>query len=143
MKISTLLVGIVLVGLFAGVFGAYFANITAQYGQDYDNTTLSSYDQITNISSQTEAIQSGLETEGGDTGLTDLIGGFLKKGFAVVKITFQSFGLLSDMTNDAAAEIDSRTGGSGVSTYFLPAILAIISILFIFVIISMLVGRDI
>lgn len=143
MKISTLLVGIVLVGLFASVFGVYFANVSTQYGQDYDNSTLSSYDKITNLSAQTEEIRSGLETEGGDTGLTDLIGGFLKQGFAVVKITFQSFDLLNSMTTDAATELDERTGGTGISTYFVPALLAIISILFIFIIISMLVGRDI
>lgn len=144
MKISSLLVGIILIGLFATVFGVFFANISTQYGQDYNSTSFDSYNKIQNITTQTSTIREGLETEGGDTGLTDLIGGFLKKGFAVVKLTFQSFDLMNSMAGDAANEIDSRVaGGAGVNDYFMPAILAIAAVLFIFIIISMLVGRDI
>ena len=143
MKISSFLVGIVLIGLFATVFGVFFANISTQYNQEYNSTSFDSYNKIQNITTQSEAIREGLETEGGDTGLTDLVGGFLKKGFAVVKLTFQSFDLMNSMAGDAANEIDARTGGgAGVNNYFLPAVMAILSILFIFIIISMLVGRE-
>ena len=144
MKISSLLVGIILIGLFATVFGVFFANISTQYDQEYNSSSFDSYNKIQNITTQSESIREGLETEGGDTGLTDLIGGFLKKGFAVVKLTFQSFDLMNSMAGDAADEIDERTGGgAGINNYFMPAIIAIISVLFIFIIISMLVGRDI
>lgn len=142
MKISSLLVGIILVGLFAGIFGVFFSNISTQYSQEYNSTAFDSYNKINNITTQTAQIKSGLDTDTQNEGITDLIGGFLKRGFAVVKITFQSFDLLNTMTGEAIDQLDEKAGGGGI-TYFKEAILAIIGILFIFIIISMLVGRDI
>ena len=147
MKISSLIVSIILVGLFASVFGVFFAGISTQYDVTYNGSTTfgqnGTFDKITEIETQTASIEDGLKTEGGDTGLTDLVGGFLKKGFQVIQVTFSSFGLMNDMAGDAAVELDNATGGTGISQYFLPAVLAIVSVLFIFIIISMLVGRDI
>ena len=127
MKISSLIVGIILIGLFASVFGLFFANISTNYSQDYNSTTFSSYDKVQNITTQTAEIKEGLETESTTSGVTDLIGGFLKKGFAVIRITFQSFDLLDAMTTDAVGEIDEKTGGAGVQMFSQP-ITAIIEI---------------
>jgi len=145
MKISSLIVGILLVGLFAGVFGVFFANISAQYGQDYNNSLFAeggAFDKIDNITTQTATIKEGLDTDSTNEGITDLIGGFLKKGFAVIKVTFQSFDLMNSMAGEAIDVLDEKAGGAGLS-YFKEAILAIIAVLFIFIVIGVLVGRDI
>ena len=142
MKISSLIIGIVIVGLFASVFGSYYANIGTQYSQDFNETAFSSYDKINNTIEQIELIEDGLDEEKTQEGITDLIGGFLKKGFVVLKVTFASFGLINDMTDDAITQLDDKTGG-GSFTVFKTAILAIVGILFLFLIISVLVGREI
>lgn len=142
MKISSLIVGIILVGLFAGTFGIFFSNISTQYNQDYNSTAFDHYDKINNITAQTATIKTGLDTDSTNEGITDLIGGFLKKGFAVIKVTFQSYDLMNSMAGEAIDQLDEKAGNSGL-TYFKEAILAIIAVLFIFIIISMLVGRDI
>jgi len=147
MKISSLIVSIILVGLFAGVFGLFFSELSEQYNIDYNGSDTfgqnGSFDKIQDIQEQTETIEGGLKTDSTNTGITDLVGGFLKKGFAVIQVTFSSFELMFDMSNEAAEQLDTATGGTGVSQYFLPAVIGIISVLFIFIIISMLVGRDI
>lgn len=140
MKISSLLVGVVLVGLFASVFGVFFSTIATNYGQSYDSEAFASYDKIQNITDQTQDIKEGLDEDSTGTGVVDLVGSFLKKGFSVLKITFQSFDLIDTMADDAITQIDEQAGGSGL-TLFKDAIGAIIAILFLFIIIGVLVGR--
>lgn len=142
MNIRNLLISIVLIGLFATIFGLYFANISTQYNQDYNDTAFEGYNQITNITQQTESIETGLQTDTTQEGITDLIGGFLKRGFAVIKITFQSFGLINNMGDAAIDQLDERTGGASLNI-FKTALLGVIGIIFVFLIISVLVGRDI
>jgi len=141
MNIRSFIVAMVLVGLFVSVFGVYFANVSTYYGVDYNESSLESYNKIQNISTQSQTIKEGLESDETDAGLADLVGGFLKKGFAVLKITFQSFGLFESMTSDAITQVDEKAGG-GLSLFYLPLITVGV-IIFIFLIISVLVGREV
>ena len=85
MKISGLIVSIILVGLFASVFGVFFSGISTQYGVTYNGSTTfgqnGTFDKINDIQGQTEEIESGLKTEGGDASNFEFVGVFLKKGF--------------------------------------------------------------
>jgi len=142
MKLSNFLIAIVVVGIFASVFALFFSGISDNYGQSFDNTSFSSYNKITNITTQTESIRDGIETDDTEVTLTDLIGGFLKKGFAVLTITYQSFDLFTDMANDAGTELNERSGGA-ISGLFTTPLILIAIIILIFIIISVLVGTKI
>lgn len=141
MKISNLIIGMVLVGLFAGIFGLFFSGMANNYGTSYNESNFESFNQIQTIQEQTDLIESGIDTEKTESGITDLIGGFLKKGFAVLKITFQSFNLFEGMADDAAEQVGEQTG-IDVRWMFVPLIL-IAFIIFLFLIISVLTGRDV
>lgn len=141
MKISNLIIGLVLVGLFAGVFGLFFSGMATNYSNTYNESNFDSYDQITTIQSQTERIDSGLDADKTDSSLTDLVGGFLKKGFAVLKITFESFDLFDNMARDAGTQINTQTGVD-IQWLIIPLVL-VAFIIFLFLIISVLTGRDV
>jgi hypothetical protein len=142
MKLSSFLVSLVLVGVFASVFGLFYVGISDTYDRDFDNSTFSGYNKISNISAQAETIKSGIDTDDTEVTLTDLIGGFLKKGFAVLTITYQSFDLFTDMAGDAGDQLNERSGGA-ISGLFTPALITIAIILLVFIIISILVGREV
>lgn len=139
MNLSSFLISLVVVGIFASVFGVFYVGISDNYGRDFDNSTFSSYDKINNISQQTESIQEGLETSDTEVTLVDLIGGFLKKGFAVITITYQSFDLFTGMATDAGEQLNERSGGA-ISGLFTAPLITIAIIALVFIIIGILVG---
>lgn len=142
MKLSSFLVSLVLVGIFASVFGLFYVGISDNYGRSFDNNTFSNYNKINNISQQAETIKEGIDTEDTEVTLTDLVGGFLKKGFAVLTITYESFDLFTDMATDAGEQLNERSGGA-ISGLFTAPLITIGIIILVFIIVGVLVGREI
>lgn len=140
MKISTFVVAILCVGLFSTVLGIYYADLSAQYSQDYNATSFAGYDQFTTINDNLAEINRTLTTLEQESGITDLLGGFLASGFNVLKITFKSFGAFFSMIAHTFTETTVLGQGWAVFKTYL---VAIAFTLFIFGVVAVLVGRDI
>lgn len=141
MKISSFIVSLVIVGLFASVFGLYYSGLANNYGTSYNESNFESYNKIQTIQEQVQSIEEGIDTDETEQGITDLVGGFLKKGFAVLKVTFQSFDLFSTMSTDATEQVE-REAGIDLRWVTYPLI-TVAFIIFLFLIISVLVGREV
>lgn len=141
MKISTFIIALVLIGAFVGTLATFYAGVADSYSKTYDETTWDSYNKLANIQNTTQSVYDQIEDDANsDPSLTDLVGGFLRNGFSALKLTFQSFGLFNEMSDDAFNKIGVRTGAS--FTLWQVAIPLIVFILFIFAIITVLVGRE-
>lgn len=139
MKISTFIVSLVLIGLIITVLGVFYANMATTYDQTYNSSTLSGYQQFETLQAQTSEINQSLNQLQSDSNIVDVVGGMLKGGFTVLKTTYTSVGVFNTMTNQA---IDDAQLGS-TTTIFKNSILLIVLILFLFLIVGVIVGRDI
>jgi hypothetical protein len=140
MKISSALIGFVIIGLAAVLIGAYYAEIATETDRVYENGALDNFNKISEIYTIAGAVNNSLQdTQTASTGF-NILGDFLGSGFKVLKITFSSFSIYTDMLNSA---IDQVPGLSNSAQILRTAISAIIFIIFTFFIVSVLVNRDV
>ena len=136
MRLQYFIIGILLIGLFAGIIGIFYAGVSAEYGQSYDNKT-AGFDKFNEINELSQDMNGTLNNiEQGST--TDLLGSFLGSGYTVVKTSFSSLGLFTEIATTANEEADLGAGSNMVFTI----IIAIVGILFFFAVVAILTGRD-
>lgn len=121
-------------------FGYFLAGGAATYGVTYDNTTLNSYDSLSRLNNISGDINETISTFN-PSNPVDIIGGFLTGGFSVLKTSWQSFGVFTDMTTDASNKIGTAVGGG--FSYITAGLIMIAFIVFIFIIVSVFVGKDV
>ena len=139
MKISTFIISMVLVGLIVTVLGVYYGNMATSYGQTYNSSQFSGYDKLATLQEQTSEINQTLNEVQSNSGVLDVVGGMLTGGFTVLKTTYTSIGVFNDMTNEA---VDNAQLGE-TSSVFKNSIMLIVMLLILFIIVSVLVGKDV
>jgi hypothetical protein len=92
-------------------------------------------EEIQNLSSDLN--QSLQQVEQGS--VIDIVGGLITSGFTVLKTTWSSFGIYTDVVNEASDNIP--LGDSGVTIKAIALMLGIL--LFIFAMVTVLIGRDV
>lgn len=143
MKVSSFIIAMVVVSMFVTVMALFYADLAVDYSVTYDNDTFSAYNQLSALNNQTKTINqtiSGIDPSTSST--TDLVGGFLKSGYEVLKVTWGSFGIFTDITQDAGDKMSEAIPGNSFSALRY-GIIMIALLLFLFAIISVLVGRDV
>ena len=136
MKLGGLIIGLLLVSIIIIGFSGYYTGIGNEYGVNYNDSKIESLNQqeelITQVAEMNQTL-SQLSTP--DTSATSFATTFLTSGWQVLKTTFRSFSVLNTMAGDAMDNIP------GASTYKTP-ILTILAVVFIFLIVGVLVGKD-
>jgi hypothetical protein len=135
MKISSFVIGLVLVGMFAVVMTMYLTDGATTYNETVNTTALGNLDKTASVRNMTDSIYGELENIGTTSSVVDIIGGFLKSGYTVIKVTFASFGLFTSAANSAFSAVPQLS-------LFYTYIFVIAFIAFVFIVISILVGRD-
>lgn len=102
-SLSGLLIGLVIVSMFASVFGVFMGEINQNYNSE-GNYSLSNYDQLTEISADAEEIEAGTDIQQ-EEGILDMIGGYFSSGYSALKITFNSYSLFGNLLNDASNDV--------------------------------------
>lgn len=134
-KISTFIIGIILVGIFAGAIGMYYADGATKYGASYNNSSFDGYDRMSEIQAQTAQINQTITNFDGASTI-DIIGRFLQSGYSVIKITYSSFASFIGIGEAATAQVPGLA-------YFKAGLFLIAFVILIFVVVSILVGRDV
>lgn len=142
MKVSDFIVGMILVSVTVTIFGFFYADAATNYAQPYDNSTFAAYDKLAALQSQTAQINQTVSELNPTSGISDIIGGFLRSGYSVLKATFTSFNIFTSMGDDAMDKVGSVVPGSGFFT-LKTGLLMIGFVIFIFIVVSVLVGRDV
>lgn len=137
MKISALIVGLIVVSAVVGVFGIFYATGSAQYGVTYDENMTAGYDKYAEINQLSSDLNQSINrVEQGSP--SDIVGGLLGSGYTVLKTTFVSGDMFTDMATTAS---DQANLGSGSRMIF-NAIILIVFVLIVFAFIAVLVGRE-
>lgn len=128
--VSGFMIGLVVISLFATVFGLFLAdtqqelNITGENSLLEYNRTATLIDNANEIRNSTDITQ--------QEGILDVIGGYFSAGYGSIKTALQSFGLFEDMMNQASEDVEAFS-------LFKPFIIAIVIIaLFVGVLLSAL-----
>ena len=102
---SGLIIALILVAMFATVFGLMMGEMSTNYGIT-DPESFSKYEEYTtelqylseNISSATDHKQ--------DEGLLDILGGYFSAGYSALKTTEVSLNLVTEMGEDMSEDVD-------------------------------------
>ena len=140
-KISTFLIAFALIGIVIGVLTIFYAEMADNYSQTYANSTFNSYDKLDDLREQTKDINQTLQkvknTE--ETNILSFASAFIASGWKVLKTTFTSFDLFTDMSEEAIDQASLGESGG----YFKSGLFLIGFLIFAFSIIAVLIGREI
>jgi len=128
-----------LVCLFVGVFGLFFARMATDYGREYNASEWELYNQSVALNTQVEDINTQLNNTGNpDSDATSFVSAFLSSGWTVLKTTFKSFGIFNTLADDTLEKANLGAGTSHFKTY----LLMIAAVIFFLMAVSVIVGRD-
>jgi len=129
MKISTVVIGMIMVSLAVVIFGSFMAEINDRYGVTYNDSKFgvnSYYNQLSNLTNETAKIVDATKIEENPNTL-DVIGGYIRQALGAIKITFTSFGVFFGLTNQAFIDLPlGNVGGyikSALIAMFIVAVL--------------------
>lgn len=142
-KITSILIGLVIVSLIVGIFAVYLSNGSSEYGfDDYNNsqvTTFNKMNQVSILADNITSTESQFQTEGG-SGIPDVLGLIFNNGYKVLRLTKDSIGITDSLVSDGLNNIGV---GDGIKNIFKTAIMTIVIIIIIVgVIIAAIVKRD-
>ena len=132
-SITGFLIAILLISMMAGVFGVFISSLEEEYSFSSElSGEFNAFNKSSQITQNIEELEAKTKIKP-QTGIVDIIGGFFSSGYSALQITFNSFGLFTDITESA-----SNTDIMGLS-YFKVYLINIVLIgLIVGVIISVL-----
>lgn len=134
-RLSSFLIGLVLVSFFGGIIALSLANFGTNYGVQYNTSEIEIYNKLNELSDEAEDIRDATDIEE-KSGILDIIGSYFTSGYKALKITVQSFALFDLMRDEGIKQAHLGQAGE----YLKITITAILIILlFVGVIIATLV----
>ena len=135
-KLSTFIIALLFVGLFASVLMFFTIDLTSQYGVSYDNESILNYSDVSEIHQLSIDIERSTSNNASiDQGLIDVVGGYIKKALQTLSLGFRSYNVFSEMATQAQTQLK-------LPDYFLTIILSAVLVMIMFIFISAMVKRD-
>jgi len=139
-SILGILLGLVFVSMFAGIF----ALVITEWGNNYDvdnmaDVDLDKYDKLDDLTAQAEDIKQDTSGVEQPTGIVDVVGGFFYNAYQVLITIPQSINFMYDMTNSAVDDLDLGASGIIIRNALFTALLFVV---FVGIILSILLKRD-
>ena len=103
-KISTFIVGMVLISLFVTVLGTFMADMAHNSDITYDNSSIAKYQVYDDLYNTTKDLENKTGEISASTGVIDLIGDFFSSGYTVLLTSKKSMETFNVITIEAAAE---------------------------------------
>jgi len=140
-RLTGLMIGLVLVSCFAGIFALFMGEMNTGYSpNNTSNIDLTAYNKLDNLTKQANQIKGNTTAINQESGVLDLIGAFFYQGYQVLVSIPRSFDFFSSMTEKAFIDADLGIGGQLIKN----TLLTIVTILiFLGVILSLILKRDI
>jgi hypothetical protein len=111
-KMTSFLIGIVLVGLFVSVFIVYLGSINRTYATtEYNESTLAALNRMSEVSSQTQQVQGIATNISQPVGNINVLDALFGGAYRALKVSFNSFSIFQNMTQTIAAQ--SQLGSTG------------------------------
>ena len=147
MKMSTFIVGLLLVSMFAGVFGLVMSvsRDTLSPGS-YSNKNFDSINKLDNLTSEIRDVKEKSEDLSSSGSTYDLVGGFFSDAYAALKLSLKSLNTFDAIAQETVAQIPVGEGESEDSSILLlisKSISVIVIVLIVVgVILSAAIKRD-
>lgn len=137
LKISTFMIGIVLIAAFVVTFGSFLADINANYTVDYDNSSLDAFNKLENIKNISEDIEARHSEDATNKDLFDVLGNIIADGIDIVRLGSNSYGALIQLKDASFDKLNIPNIWSVV------AFVIIIIIIFVAILLRIKVGSDV
>lgn len=139
MKISTFIIGLILVSSLMGIIGLISAEVSQKYNSEYDNSYLN-YSEMDALIEHSEEIKNKVASIKEKEGILDVIGGYFSSAIQSLILTKKSYDLFDKMTDEMVE--DAELGPTGPIIRNMVGTIMII-VIFLGVIVSAMVKKDI
>lgn len=143
MRLSTFVISLLLVSLFAGIFVVFYAGGTAYYGASMGDSSanISSYDQWNNLSVMVADMGTEMQNiqDQPSSGGFNILGDFLSYGWNTIKTIFKSINIFTVILDTGFSSIP---GGYSAVNQAKLIIGAIVVVVFIIILVGVLTGRE-
>lgn len=135
--VSGFIISLILVGGIVATLAVYYAGAATSASTTYDETTFNTYNQLSAINNTAEDLRDSMDNLA-TGGILEKLDGLIMGGWNTLKVTWQSFGVFTTMTNDASNQVTKAIPGS---TILITALIMAAFIAFVFIFISAIMGR--
>ena len=136
MKISNIVIGLMFVTLVGTVLTMFMSQTAVKYGTTYNESELEFYNSLNETNVLIEQLEAKTTTDAQRTGETDILGSFLSDGVGAMKIAKSSLSTYDTMINVGGKQL-------GLPKIFGIILVSILSLIVIFIIISISVKKDV
>jgi len=138
-KLSSILIGIVIVGTIISLFGLSLTNVTTETGQTYDNSIFTGLDHVSEVQAQSLALKNNLTQLQTSSTLLSKLDAIWGAGVSTLGSFIGSFTVADDLATSTIGKLN--LGDS--TTYVVTAIITIIVIILVFILLRALLKVDI
>ena len=139
-SILGILVGLVFVSMFAGIFGLAIQEWGNNYDIDaIDDVDLDKYNKLDELNEQAEEIKEDTSKVEQPTGIADVLGGFFYNAYQVLVSIPRSINFMYDMSNSAVDDLDLGASGILIRNALFTILLFVV---FVGIVLSILLKRD-
>lgn len=136
MKISSWIVGLLVVCLCVMVFSTTISDLSSKYGVTYDESELGVFNKTAELVSLTDSVKDQEEDSSTSGGIIDLVGDYISQAVQTLRVAKGSLSVFDEMLRLSVEKI-------GLPGYFVTILYAIALILIIIgVIVSAMVKKD-
>jgi len=137
MKATTFIIAMLMIGVVMTTVSLMIVDLSEEYGTTYDNETLEVFADTSELKALTVTLDEQSSNQTTNSGILDIVGNFISRAVSVLKTSKQSVTTFNNMATSGTEKI-------GLPSYFLDAILASITVMFILgVIVSAMIKKDI
>ena len=138
-KISSFIIGLVLIGLVASAFGLFMGEMNTHYARtDYNSSEFTAFDKLSELTDIVNETQQETSMEVDPT-LTDIIGGYFKSAYQAMRVSVSSVSTFTDLTGTAV----NKTGIPHAGLIQGSLVTIVLIIIFIGILISAIVKKDV
>lgn len=136
-KISSLLIGMLIVGLIATGFVLFMNEVNNGYNQEnYNSSDFSTFNKQSDINDLTQDIRNKTNVDK-DASLFDVIGAYFSAGYSAVKVSAKSVDTMNNLI-DTAGE---KSGITNINIVTSVLVIILLIIIFVGIFLSLLVKR--
>lgn len=139
LKVSSFLIGIVIVGTIISLFGLSLSQVATTTGQTYNNDTFSGLNKVNEVQTSTNALKSNITKLQTSTSLKDKLEALFGGGYSAFAASIGSFDVAM---NVSVAGINKLNLGDS-SSYLSAMIITLIIITLVFILLSVLLKREV
>jgi len=130
-RLLWLLIVIPIIGIIAGVYGVWWAQLSDVYDVNIDEANLSGYDKLDEIRTDIDAIKDKTSQIDEDPSITDRLGTFLFNGYSILITIPKSLNMILAFMSDGMTTLSENVLGE--SGYIIFAGISVMFTIIIFV----------